>query len=69
MSTPNANPNPAPTPAFYEKPENREKARELITKLIKDEWTYTEIATYFQCLGCSPFFINRVVKPFYINTQ
>lgn len=52
---------------FYEQPENRDKARELIAKLIFDEWTDDEIKEYFYSLGCSIFFVRSIVNPFFIN--
>jgi hypothetical protein len=47
--------------------DNKQQAKELIGSLIIDGWTQTEIEDYFMCLGHDLFFLQEVVKPFFIN--
>lgn len=53
---------------FYSKPENYEKARELVARQILDGWNKEDIFKYWCLLGYDLFFVRKLVNPFFINT-
>ena len=57
----------AMTKKFYEI--NKDKARDLVAKQIIDCWSYEDIRNYWYSLGYDIFFINSVIKPYFVNPK